>query len=321
MSISSRCRAKNPATCKVHGIAGANLQNVTTSATVTSMALKTPEQIAKEAYLNRPIHKKVAREENGAIRTLRLKKYEELCKKAGHAPANLHELSRVEASLSSVAGNEMETMYDFMVPTLMGMKTVPLKFYARGKELQSLTEKLRREVAKDPEDIAVLNKAIKELNKASANALQPAYVKEVLTTKRKISFPDSIAITEDNKLFLAEAKLGGVLDSKNLPKNIEELINSDGTIWREKKFSGVERAVFLTGVQAKVAETVKSRWAIPILNEKNKLGYRKWINVLVNQEIIQWYGAKDYSSKEYLRSFVEPVATRVANQMYADLHS
>lgn len=219
-------------------------------------------------------------------------------------------IKKEDRGISSANGNHLETAFSNLVKTIGSQN---LKGNYVGKEIER--------------EIALSRKRIEahEISKDEcANLLAEKYsmnrdvLAEVLTNDSSISIPDVVSVFKLKSgislVRIGEAKAGGQLDVKNLPKNLEALV---GNSLFERENQVTERAVLLTatsdrGDGSRAARFPhKGSW----VNQIQKTGYGDKVDVLCNEEAAQWASGRKISSAEY-GSFVTRFAEESGNAMY-----
>lgn len=134
----------------------------------------------------------------------------------------------------------------------------------------------------------------------------------------KVSLPDSITVfhKEDGTTMvkIGEAKLSGQLDSKNLPKNIDELM--DKGPFDDIENTVVKRAILLTGTRcANGKYPMASAW----INEINRRGIA--LPVLCNEYAFEWATGEHITTEQYFGSIIVAIEDLAAERCFMQLHS
>lgn len=265
--------------------------------------------------------------------------YVRLCEEKGVKP-DLIGYSRVATGYQSKVGNYLEMCFS----TAVNSKLPENAQHFIGKEVERSVTSYRKSInsdiaQKDNIGIAKVATPDEELKKEAIDKLHETYhlnkqwtekmltpAKSEITSKgsikhtyHKISLPDSITVfTKENgekEVRIGEAKLSGQLDSKNLPKNIEDLMAKGP--YDDIPNTKVERAILLTGTRqdAKGDFPMSNAW----VNEIRKKNLS--LPVECNQNAFKWASKEEISKDEYHVGILKPIEKFSAERIYKQLHS
>jgi hypothetical protein len=255
--------------------------------------------------------------------------YERLCSQFKVNP-NWIKYAKKQRSISSKMGFISESYIQFYVEDHVEDKNSRIAEYFRGKEIEMDIKKSRKIVNKNKKALkAEIERMIVKYH------VSEDYAKNILTSTESVSIPDCVAlIKQDDGSFVlrtAEAKLGGKLDAKNLPMNIEKLHTSNEQIWAKSGFAVEKSIILLTTEDKKQSDPSyregterfpnKSAW----VNSLNSNGGRD-VQVHANEFSLNWLtgidqdrDTEDENMKKAI-AFRETLAFVHARDMFNTFH-
>lgn len=284
-----------------------------------------------------PFVKEGTKQKGSQVHSNVAQKYVNLCTKNGVTP-DLIGYSDIATGYKSKVGNFLEIGFS-------GIANEYLKdegSHFIGKKIEAAVLNYRREVnsavvVSDTEAIEKPQPARISRSEAvdalhadfhvnkdwAEKMLTPTNVKTLPSGKtkqeyHKVSLPDSITIFKPKNgvtlIKIGEAKLSGQLDSKNLPKNIDELM-SEGAFDNIEN-TVVKRAILLTGTSFINGKyPMAGAW----INEINRRGIS--LPVVCNEHAFAWVTGKTISADTYFEKLIVPIEDLTADRMFKQLHS
>lgn len=297
------------------------------------------QAVTKSLITSIPFTKEAKKEKGSNMHDNIVSKYVAICKEKGVDP-DLIGWSGIATGYQSKVGNYLEHGFSVAVNNALPKNA---KHFI-GKKIESDVTSYRKKINRDivekdnvgissaiAPDNDMKKEAIEELHRKyhlnkewTEKMLTPA--KSEITTQgkvkhtySKISLPDSITIKSkengEKEVRIGEAKLSGQLDSKNLPKNIEELMRKGP--YDDIPNTKVERAILLTGTR----EDAKGNF--PMSNAWVAESRRQGISLPVesNQNAFKWASGKEISKEEYYEGILAPIENFAADRIYKQLHT